>query len=344
MNTFIQSSPTLDSFWRAIILFGKNTASYKFALAKSLIDLSTGGKNFFTLEELARPFSNHILDHLKKAERQGTSPSSQFLRANKDYLEGRITQTQLIEQTVRLGFVNVIDAFHIVNQNEIPKRFFIDERKTKNGISLTDEFFALKDTFQANNLPFEVEARWRLVETAWSMRLSPRHLVVRFDDADGMLFLPAGYNRRINITSSIDALNGYQKGKCFYCFSDISIDEKTGRTVDVDHFFPHVLKNLTPINAMTNIDGIWNLVLSCQECNRGPKGKFARVPEVRYLDRLNKRNNFLIESHHPLRETLIAQTGNTEKDRIDFLRRMDNLSIQILIHRWRPEHEHQPAF
>lgn len=32
---FVDVEPTLENYWRAIILFGKNTASYKFALAKS---------------------------------------------------------------------------------------------------------------------------------------------------------------------------------------------------------------------------------------------------------------------------------------------------------------------
>ncbi|MFY0678229.1 MAG: hypothetical protein JXR18_13175 [Neptuniibacter sp.] len=37
---FFKVDPTLSSYWRSIILFGQNSASYKFALAKSLIDLS----------------------------------------------------------------------------------------------------------------------------------------------------------------------------------------------------------------------------------------------------------------------------------------------------------------
>lgn len=37
---FVDVEPTLENYWRAIILFGKNTASYKFALAKSLIDVT----------------------------------------------------------------------------------------------------------------------------------------------------------------------------------------------------------------------------------------------------------------------------------------------------------------
>ena len=39
MTMFTETTPTLESFWWSIILFGRNVASYKFALGKSLLDL-----------------------------------------------------------------------------------------------------------------------------------------------------------------------------------------------------------------------------------------------------------------------------------------------------------------
>ena len=48
-------------------------------------------------------------------------------------------------------------------------------------------------------------------------------------------------------------------------------------------------------------------------------GKFERIPDIIFLEKLNIRNNFYIESHHPLRETIINQTGRSHKDRISFL-------------------------
>jgi 5-methylcytosine-specific restriction endonuclease McrA len=90
-------------------------------------------------------------------------------------------------------------------------------------------------------------------------------------------------------------LNGYQKGKCFYCFSDISVADDDS-CADVDHFFPHVLKQA---QYPFPVDRVWNLVLSCRDCNRGVRGKSARVPAIRLLERLHKRNEFLIgESGH----------------------------------------------
>jgi len=57
------------------------------------------------------------------------------------------------------------------------------------------------------------------------------------------------------------------------------------------------------------IDGVWNLVLSCRRCNRGAGGKSNRVPTLRLLERLSTRNEFLISSHHPLREKIDFSRG-----------------------------------
>ena len=57
---------------------------------------------------------------------------------------------------------------------------------------------------------------------------------------------------------------GYQKGRCFYCFSEISVGNVSS-SAEVDHFFPHTLKQ---VRVLFPVDGIWNLVLSCRDCNR----------------------------------------------------------------------------
>lgn len=36
---FVDKNPSLDTSWRSIILLGRNVASYKFALAKSLLEI-----------------------------------------------------------------------------------------------------------------------------------------------------------------------------------------------------------------------------------------------------------------------------------------------------------------
>lgn len=333
ISRFMETAPSLESYWRAIILFGRNVASYKFALAKSLLDIQESN---IALENLARPYAAHICEHLKKENKQGTSRSSKFLDACRSFNAGEVDEATLYAITEKLGFVNVLDAFHIVNEAAVEPSFF---KKYKiNGkiyLSITDELFQLKDTIPSLDLMQEAEARWSLVETAWALSLSRDVIRIQYDTAENALFTLQASKRK-NVTSARDALNGYQKGKCFYCMKNIDL-----HNCDVDHFFPHILKN---VDTSLNIDGIWNLVLSCPECNRGEHGKFAKVPELTYLERLNTRNDFFISSHHPLRETLMLQTGMTAEARRAFLQKVDKIAISNLIHRWRPAQELPDCF
>ena len=340
MTDFYEVTPTLDNYWRSIVLFGRNVASYKFALAKSLLQFKERGNDLIRLDELARPFSQNICEHLRHSPKQATSTSSKFLENCLKFNDGEITQAELDAITVRLGFNNVIDAFHVVNQGVIPEAFFVDERKNNKGIRLTDNLFTLLGDQQAGSLGPEVEARWRLVETAWDLNIS-RNLISVSYDADTQFLTTSKDHKRIDVTSCRDALNGYQKGRCFYCFKVISVSTGHADLADVDHFFPHTLKGT---GIAEPVDGVWNLVLACGTCNRGEHGKFARVPSLALLERLKRRNNYLIASHHPLRETLIGQTGASVEDRRAFLQRTYNAAKRQLIHSWEPIPAHDATF
>lgn len=240
---------------------------------------------------------------------------------------------------MRLGFNNVIDAFHVVNEEDVPTRFFLDERNTNGGIRITTAAFNLLNENAVGTLDSEVQSRWRLVETAWVLNVKRNLISVKHDTDSHTLFVEQG-NQRINVTSARDALNGYQKGHCFYCSAPISLTQ-VALQPDVDHFFPHMLGGY---DHQTNYDGVWNLTLSCRDCNRGKNGKFAKLLSLKLLERLNTRNEFLITSHHPLRETLIQQTGRTPSDRIRFLQQQCDNAKSKLIHEWEPEWRGQERF
>ena len=340
MKKFYDTTPDLESFWRAAILFGRNVASYKFALAKSLLQFQNRKDDLVTLEELASPFAKHICEHLRHSPKQATSPSSKFLENCKRFISGEISQEQIDQITAKLGFINVIDAFHIVNQDELPTRFFIDERKELKGIRLTENLLNLHESAELASLTMEVESRWRLVETAWSLNISRNVVGVDYEPESDLLIATQA-SRRVNVTSSKTALNGYQKGRCFYCFMNVGVSSDSADLADVDHFFPHTLKQH---KIAEPIDGVWNLVLACRNCNRGDHGKFARLPSLELLERLRQRNDYLIGSHHPLRETLIMQTGKTLSERMSFLQNAHAEAKRHLIHLWQPEALNDPAF
>jgi hypothetical protein len=336
MTQFQINDPSLESQWRALILFGKNSATYKFAFAKSLLELVDKETTKISLTELSKPFSKNIIEHLKENDKQGNSKSSSFLNVCRNHKKGEISDNELWSKTEKLGFVNVVDAFQNLNGAQIPDIFYEKNYKSgKKEIVIKDNLLKLKESFHFQNFNQEVEARWNLVETAWNLNLNPKLLEVKYDEDKSLFFLENDFMRRTDITSVRDSLNGYQKGKCFYSFQDISVVSGSANLCEVDHFFPHI--NKTIHNEFgANINGVWNLVLANKDVNRN---KSAKIPEKRFLQRLFNRNEFYIQSKHPLAETIINQTGNTKQKRIEFLNKQYQLALNSAIITWKPEFE-----
>jgi|TARA_B110000908_G_C10200759_1_gene425197 hypothetical protein len=336
MTQFQINDPSLESQWRALILFGKNSATYKFAFAKSLLELVDKETTKISLTELSKPFSKNIIEHLKENDKQGNSKSSSFLNVCRNHIKGKISDNELWSKTEKLGFVNVVDAFQNLNGAQIPDIFYEKNYKSgKKEIVIKDNLLKLKESFHFQNFNQEVEARWNLVETAWNLNLNPKLLEVKYDEDKSLFFLENDFMRRTDITSVRDSLNGYQKGKCFYSFQDISVVSGSANLCEVDHFFPHI--NKTIHNEFgANINGVWNLVLANKDVNRN---KSAKIPEKRFLQRLFNRNEFYIQSKHPLAETIINQTGNTKQKRIEFLNKQYQLALNSAIITWKPEFE-----
>ena len=336
MTEFQINDPSLESQWRALILFGKNSATYKFAFAKSLLELVDKETTKISLTDLSKPFSKNIIEHLKINDKQGNSKSSSFLNVCRNHIKGEISDNELWAKTEKLGFVNVVDAFQNLNGAQIPDIFYEKNYKSGNKeIIIKDNLLKLKESFHFQNFNLEVEARWNLVETAWNLNINPKLLEVKYDEDKSLFFLENDFMRRTDITSVRDSLNGYQKGKCFYSFQDISVVSGNDNLCEVDHFFPHI--NKTIHNEFgANINGVWNLVLANKDVNRN---KSARIPEKRFLQRLYNRNEFYIQSKHPLAETIINQTGNTKQKRIEFLNKQYQLALNSAIITWKPEFE-----
>jgi hypothetical protein len=343
MTEFQINDPSIESQWRALILFGKNSATYKFAFAKSLLELIEKETTSITLSDLAKPFSRNITEHLKRNDKQGNSSSSKFLNYCRDFNEGGINEAKLLTQTEKLGFVNVVDAFQNVNGVQIPNLFYQkDYSKGNKKIIVTDDLLKLKESFHFQNFGQETEARWKLVETAWNLQINPNLLEVKYDKASSLFFIENKFMRRIDITSVRGSLNGYQKGKCFYSFLNISIIQGSSEICHVDHFLPHMNKQKHSENG-ANINGVWNLVLAHSSMN-STKEKGAKVPNIKYLDRLFNRNEFYINSKHPLAETIVNQTGNTKDKRKTFLEKQYSIALDNSIVTWTPSEELEGTF
>ena len=329
-NTYVDPDATIETHWRSIVLLGKNTASYKFALAKTLLEYPRH-HSLIRIDELALPFALNICEHLKLSNKQHTGSTNSFLDECRKFNLKEISENDLREASIKNGFTYVIDAFHNVVGGVSPK-FFDDNRKKDDGIVLTDNFYNLFETEQKFNFRHEVEARWRLWETAITLKINPRLLDLYVDDDGETIFVRNENNRRVNVTSAKHAIAGYQRGKCFYCYGAINIERENDEVCHVDHFFPHMLKQFN----FNNVDLVWNLVLTCSDCNNGKSGKFDLLPDKKYLNELFKRNNFFIESNLPIRESIMKQTGSTSSERKSFLENFDQNALSIQPHRWRP--------
>ena len=173
MLPFQDAAPTPAGDWRHIVRFGRNVASYKFSLGQALLELAARQQTFVPLTDLAVPYAAALCEHLQVEDRQSTSARSQFLDACRSRNRGDLENAQLAEATVRLGFANVIDAFHVSRGGQPTQtRLFADERPSRPGITLTGHLLELANGQQAKVLPLEVDARWNLVQMSWGLRLA----------------------------------------------------------------------------------------------------------------------------------------------------------------------------
>ena len=111
-KNFVSITPTLEDYWRSIILFGRNTASYKFALASSLFHFGSKQNEEIKSQDIASIFSQHICDHLKVNDKQAVSTSNSYLDKCREYNAGKLDKDNLINATLSDGFRYVFDAFH----------------------------------------------------------------------------------------------------------------------------------------------------------------------------------------------------------------------------------------
>lgn len=321
-----------EAKWRALILFGRNVATYKFAFARTLLEQAAMGRERVSLEDIALPYAGHLIRHLTIQQKQITSSSSAFLDACRAYASGKTTDEDLQAVTVRLGFNNVVDAFQNLSGAMGQTPFYEkDYESGRRDLVLKDGLLSLTASNEKEGLPLEIEARWRLVETAWSLDV-PVHTLEVHATTEGELVVEESEVRRRSIAPVRHALSGYQDGHCFY--SALPIEHDGENVCHVDHLIPHKFQiEMTKLGL--NLDGVWNLVLAEAGVNLS---KSDHVPDLRFLEKLFARNEFYIASKHPLAETIVNQTGRTREHRRAFLNKVYRKAIELQGHRqtWIP--------
>ncbi len=314
---------TAQDYWRAIVLYGNNVATYKIALADCLIAFAEAGAAVVTTLELATAFFHRYRERLGNGgqpQQTNTTRKTVLERVVEAYHSGLLLEEAAIVQVARQGFGDVVPRFHTVNGASVAEPFY---EATDHGLVLTDSLLTLfHGTGEAlerrrQMLQAEVASRWDMLEAAFTMHLP---LEVLGTDAH-MVYRTKGHDR-VDITSTRPVLNGYQNGYCFYCGELLGVDCADTSSIHVDHVIPR---------TFLQHDDIWNLVLAHDSCNLA---KSSLLPELPYLDKLYERNEYYIASNHPIKRHLVEQMGETPIKRRAFLERTYREAERILIHVW----------
>jgi hypothetical protein len=333
IQSFLDSEASALNTFRTLVLFGKNTATYKFAFCHALLKHNPKSELYY--HDLRDDFVRELVNHHQSNPNQFVRGDTQLTHAMNQYLASNQSQIhfdQLLEIADKSIYNNVFDAFQNVGGGTIDDQYKLFEHDKKNKkLILTD---SVNDILNNENLKTIVErenqSRWSIVEEAWRAGLSPNHLV--YEEKDKTFFSVSGVVR-VPLRSAIDVLIPYQKGMCFYC--NRSLNRFAGAQADdfpdVDHFLPFSM-----LGEGDNPNGVWNLVVACKCCNRGASGKFASPPDKHYFEKLKNRNVLYIEEHkHSLKNSILISLRVANKT--ELIARMIEIYKRFeIIKGWKP--------
>ena len=118
---------TDKDYWMFIILYGRNASTYKMGLGKSLMDLGrTNSDKKIRLDELGEDLFNLYQKRLANGLPQmGQLGKKTVVESKLDELKvGRITKENAITEIAKNAKVMVLEKFHNLDQQKIPRPFF----------------------------------------------------------------------------------------------------------------------------------------------------------------------------------------------------------------------------
>lgn len=319
MNDF-----STKDYWKALILYGLNQATYKIALGKTLLSLANSGQTTVAWESLSREF---LVQYQKRLSKESPMPQ-QAIPSRQTVMErivaclrsGRLSLEEAIQEVGDNAFGDVINRFDNLGSDESFKGKFYQVDFGKKLI-LTDELheIAVSDLVE---LEEELEARWSLLEGAFSIQQG--NYILSNDLR--LTYLVNGYARR-DITNNIPFLQGYQGNICFYCCEPVHAGD-----IHVDHVLPRqVLQH----------DEIWNLVLSHSFCN---EHKSDKLVGDYYMRKLIARNENIVGSNHPWKKKIMETLGRTPDARRSTLQKhYDNVRCILGPHYWGGLQSYNPS-
>lgn len=287
------SNFTADEYWKALVLYGLNQATYKIALGKVLLKLAHEGKTSVTWNDLADEFLSQYRIRLESTDMpQQNNPSRKtVMETIVSKVKAGLDYDSAVTEVGRKGFNEVIPRFDTLLGLDETKAMFYEFDFGKS-ILLKDSIHSLVEV-KFDELNTELDARWGLLEGAF--RIAHNHDYSLANEIREIYIRNA--TDRKPLTSVISFLQGYQANRCFYC------GESLFEPIHVDHVLPRQV-------LMT--DDLWNLVLSHQLCNLN---KSDRLVSPYFIQKLIARNENIMGSNHPWKQKIANDIGVTPERR-----------------------------
>lgn len=293
--------PFTDSdYWKAITLFGLNAATYKPALAKTILKSASEGLTSIDWEDLADRFLKEYEIRLSDSLMPQQNRPGRISKLEKTISKlkiNSISRTDAVSLVATVGFEDVVPRFHTIGRDKKFAENYFYEFDYGRSLRLKDSILQLASS-EFDELISEVDARWSLLEGAFEIAHSQIDLTLANDIRE--TYLKGGYERK-PLTSNIPFLSGYQGNVCFYCGEELT-------DIDVDHVLPR---------QVINHDEIWNLVLAHRHCNQ-LKSDYLVGPH--FIEKLIRRNENIMGSNHPWKAKIRSALGEHPSDRAGSLK------------------------
>lgn len=151
-----------EDFFKGIVLFGLNAATYKMGLAKTLLKASRKQQNEIKWGELSQLYFDAYLNRLTNnpMPQQGNpNRLTKMERIVKEYQLGVLSRNEAIQKVGETAFEDVVPRFQTIgtNKNIVAEHFY--EIDMGNKLILKDSLLGLTST-QRDTLDNEISARW----------------------------------------------------------------------------------------------------------------------------------------------------------------------------------------
>jgi 5-methylcytosine-specific restriction endonuclease McrA len=331
IQSFLDTEASALNTFRTLVLFGKNTATYKFALCDAL--LKHDAKSELYYHDLRDDFVNELVRHYKDNPNQFVRGDTLLTKAMSGYLSSSQDSPdfdELMKVAEKNIYNNVFEAFQNVGNGTIDDKYKLFEHDEKNRkLILTDNInLVLSNDNLKSQIIKENQSRWNVVEEAWRSGLSPN--LLEYNEKDSTFFSVSGVVR-VGLRAAIDVLIPYQKGLCFYCSRTLNrfTNPQEDSFPEVDHFLP-----FSRLQEQDNPNGVWNLVVACKNCNRG---KSDSPPDKCYFEKLKDRNVLYLEEHkHSLRNSVLISLDVSNK--LELIAKMAEIYKKFeIIKGWKPK-------